>query len=753
MIESNIGLIGQDNATVPLKRAAIHARVLATTLEVEVIQDYANDSERNIEVVYTFPLPMGAVLLELDLTFAGKRYRGTVVERSEAEERYEQAIEQGHSAFRLQQITKHLFTASLGNLLAGERARVRYRYAMILAWNKDVLTVRIPTTVAPRYGQTTALEPWALPQTSFFAEYGLELDLTIGGPLAHAAIECPTHRTHVEPLQGQTRIRLAKGATLDRDVVVNIRSECAKTVAIVAPIESASLALCSFSPRLASPTDATPRTIIIVVDCSGSMSGDSVAQAREALGVILERLRTHDFFELLAFGDGVKAFSGRALPASRRNKQLAQRFVDALDADLGGTEIERALSAALSVASPVSACDLLLITDGEAWIDDRLGRRARELGRRIFTVGVGSAVAEEVVQGLAAASGGACEMVSPNEAMVERITRHFERLLQPRIDAVHICWPAKPDWQVSLRNQPLFAGDTQTVCAAFQGSIEGEVTLELVTEDSVRLRERITLDASAASTMSADTLMRLAAHARMQAAAPGEALRLALEHQLVSPRTDYLIVVERGAEARADALPKLAIVPSMLPAGWGGTGSVAAAPAVLRLSDRSAFVESPRDPYYARGGRPESSDQHPLFSRKAQPVSLTPHEFTRALAARIRIWPFASERRLPRTIDELIAMGLPCDVTATLRALHESGRQEAELVRAFLVALVRSAAGFGVASRLQSLLAKRAASGVLVDLFSQALTDVEPDDWHWKAPVSMPDDRFEIPAFLRAQAD
>ena len=40
----------------------------------------------------------------------------------------------------------------------------------------------------------------------------------------------------------------------------------------------------------------------IIVDCSGSMGGDSIAQARKALYEILELLRPEDAFNVIRFG-------------------------------------------------------------------------------------------------------------------------------------------------------------------------------------------------------------------------------------------------------------------------------------------------------------------------------------------------------------------------------------------------------------------------------------------------------------------
>jgi Ca-activated chloride channel family protein len=53
-----------------------------------------------------------------------------------------------------------------------------------------------------------------------------------------------------------------------------------------------------------------------------------------------------------------------------------------------------------------------------------------------------------------------------------------------------------------------------------------------------------------------------------------EATSLAVAYQLITPRTNFLLVHERAAADKADDMPELHAVKHMHPAGWGGAGSV-----------------------------------------------------------------------------------------------------------------------------------------------------------------------------------
>ncbi len=76
-----------DGRTIALRGVSIRVALRDLICETEVIQKYQNSENTNIEAVYTFPLPVDAVLLDLEVKLAGKTLRGCVIERRPAGER------------------------------------------------------------------------------------------------------------------------------------------------------------------------------------------------------------------------------------------------------------------------------------------------------------------------------------------------------------------------------------------------------------------------------------------------------------------------------------------------------------------------------------------------------------------------------------------------------------------------------------------------------------------------------------------
>src|SRR5688572_28988882 len=97
-------LTGIHGERVALSDVSVSAVLRDLLAEVIVCQTYRNDEQVNIEAVYTFPLPLDAVLLDLQVEIGGRVLKGVVIEKKAAEEKYEDAVAAGDAAVMLQAI-------------------------------------------------------------------------------------------------------------------------------------------------------------------------------------------------------------------------------------------------------------------------------------------------------------------------------------------------------------------------------------------------------------------------------------------------------------------------------------------------------------------------------------------------------------------------------------------------------------------------------------------------------------------------
>ena len=218
-------MVGVDGEKVALTDVNIRAQLQDLLAQVKVSQSYRNVESSNIEAVYTFALPLDAVLLDLEVQLGERTLKGEVTAKSEAEERYEAAIEKGDSAVMLELIEPGVYTMNVGNLAAGETAVVRFTYSVLYRWSGSQFRFHIPTTIAPRYGDSPH-QPHQAPQHSLTVENTFALEIEVFGALRDARFLDPSFPCAFSREGDRALLKLnAEKAVMDRDFVVTVESK------------------------------------------------------------------------------------------------------------------------------------------------------------------------------------------------------------------------------------------------------------------------------------------------------------------------------------------------------------------------------------------------------------------------------------------------------------------------------------------------------------------------------------------------
>jgi Ca-activated chloride channel family protein len=641
--------------------------------QVEVRQVFTNRESVPVEATYTFPVARGATLLSFTAKLGARELVGRILPAPQAEDGYEEAVADGDAAILLQEASPGLYTVNVGNLLPGETAALTYRYAQLQYWQSGTLRFALPTVVAPRYGDPAqaGLQPHQAPQTGLFAHHEAEFRACIRGVLLDAEITCPTHEVAVDRGSDQAVIRFAEGATraMDRDIVLHLRRAApAAATACGEPAAAgdAQLALLSFCPDAGRSSAPEGRFVKILVDCSGSMNGDSIRQARAALRRILDSLRPQDRFAIVAFGSTWRNVTAESLPGTPEAIAAAREAIRTIHASMGGTELGAALLPLLARRDADGGQgDVLVVTDGELH-DDALVAKARAAGGRVFTVGVGCAPGESLLSRLSEQTGGAAEFVTPGDDIAARIHRHFQRLFQPRVASLSVQWPGAVLAERRDRDGGLFAGDTVHLLARLQGHAAGDVMVRCGLEDGTSVTVAVPvrrLDGAAGAVPGASLLERLLGAAELRAATDAGGLAggqpdaalvdLAVRCQLLSPWTSCLMVALRDDNEKTDGQPSLRKVPQMPAAGWGGMGSIP----MECLSSPGAGI----------------------------PYCLSPDRDAMAPKA-VRLLRSSGRHALDRLPD----CGVPADLIAAVRALVDEGCDEEDGCLLLLFALLRA---------------------------------------------------------------
>ena len=569
-----------DDQAVALQSVHAQGQLQGLVLRMKLRQVYRNTTSDNLECVYTFPLAWGSVLLGMAVELNGKRMTGTVVEKKEAEATYEKAIQSGDLPVMLERSGKDLYTANLGNILPGDNVVIELEYAQLLRLEGGMLRLALPTAIAPRYGDEHSqggLAPHQTTAASPLAEYRLHVSLDIANPLAQATITSPSHGVQRVKYHNGVMVKLQDKAWLDRDFVLTLHGlkDMAFAMASADATQPGQYTLLSSATAHwdAARTPPAPLRMKVLVDGSGSMQGDSNAQARDALDWLFHQLESQDEVSMTRFGNKPLHVLPRLQKCTEAYQRRLRSEARNLQADLGGTEMDSALQAVIRITTederPVEAASILLITDGEVWNIEHIVATVRQSGHRLFALGVGSAPAESLLRELAEVSGGACEMVSPQQSMQQAVARLLERMRH----ACAIDCRLESDEELLYQSpspREISQGDTvhQWAQSSRKPLAAPRQRWTLSGQTLIHQAEQLLWDTDG-------VLPRLCAAQRLHDITDAQRQRaLAVQYQLVTPHTHFILVHPRAEGEKAQDLPLLQQVAQMQAAGVGGHGTV-----------------------------------------------------------------------------------------------------------------------------------------------------------------------------------
>ncbi len=594
-------LVGPHAAPVPLLGVKVRAEILGHASRVTLAQRFSNTEKVPIEAVYVFPVPEAAAVCGLAMLIGDRRIEGKVEEREKAFESYDEALAAGHGAVLLDSERANVFTASVGNILPAQEVVVELKWAAELRTEGEAIRFMLPTTVAPRYApeeDTRGVSPTPAervsPPADFEVPYGLDLEVDVTLPCPVRAVDSPSHPVRFEIDGNHARVTLSHDTVaMDRDFVLLVTpKEGGKPQVLVERNEDGfATAAVSFVPRL--EAGSSRNEVVFLVDRSGSMGGSSIEQVRAALQLCLRGLKEGDLFEIVGFGSSFQPLFSGTRHFTQETLDKASEYVDALDADMGGTEI---LPALRSILSREPEADLgrqvVVLTDGEVTNEAALVELAEKHAShtRIFTFGIGYGASESLIRSLARVTRGEAEFIHPGERIESKVLRQFARLGTPALREVKVAWQGgEVKLQAPHRPPAVFNGEPAVVYLRFKPEAARTVTLS-GNADGTPVSWSLPVDASGAP--SGDLLATLAARAairdleegtsalhekkagsaqrgRRETRVKAEIVALATAYHLASSETSFVAVeVREGAEEHPAA--ELRRVAVALTHGWGG---------------------------------------------------------------------------------------------------------------------------------------------------------------------------------------
>ncbi|MBN1345318.1 MAG: VWA domain-containing protein [Phycisphaerae bacterium] len=449
---------------VPLKHTDVKAAVSGYIATVDVTQQYHNPYDEKIEAVYLFPLPQNAAVNEFVMTVGDRRIRGIIRERQEAEKIYAEAKQQGYVASLLTQERPNVFTQSVANIEPGKAIDIQITYFHTLAYDDGWYEYVFPMVVGPRYnpsgstdgigavargkhgasGQKTEVQ-YLRPDERSGHDVALTVDLDAGVKIE--SVECRSHAIDRSRLS-DTRMQISL-ARLDRipnkDFVLRYKvgGDAVKTGLITQVDQRGGFfTLMLYPPADMRSLQRKPLELVFVLDCSGSMSGQPIAQAKSAVQRALTSMRPDDTFQVIRFSNNASTFGANPVPATPDNVRRAQDYVRGLRGS-GGTQMIQGIRAALDFPhDPKRLRFVVFLTDGfignEMDILAAVHDKIRD--SRIFSFGVGSSTNRYLLDRMAKLGKGAVAYLGLNDSGADVMDRFFERVAHPAITDLSVDW-------------------------------------------------------------------------------------------------------------------------------------------------------------------------------------------------------------------------------------------------------------------------------------------------------------------------
>ncbi len=454
----------------------IRDQVATTTID----QVFVNESRRELEATYLFPLPPNSVVRDFAVQADGQPMETQLLEADEAQATYEEIMRRRKDPALFQYAGNNTYRARIYPIPAGGERRIEITYSEVLSQDAGVVEYMYPMST-----EQFSTEPVA--ETVF--------NCTIASTDPIASVYCPTHDVSVSR-EGRRDARVSyeeNNTRPDRDLQLYyaISQDAVGTHLLTYKERGED----GFFMLLAAPavdveTDVLPKNIVFVLDRSGSMSGEKIEQARDALTFCVNQLNPEDTFEIVTFSDNIRSFGEKMQRADVATVREARSFIKEIAA-AGSTDIDSAMELAMKRRSDDRPNYIAMLTDGlpTAGVTDldqiltnvEESRQAMErASTRVFLFGVGYDVDTHFLDRMATGNGGVATYVRPQESIEAKVSSFYAKISRPMLTDISVDFDSINTFDTFPRELPdLFHGSQIVALGRYEDRTTGQCTISL----------------------------------------------------------------------------------------------------------------------------------------------------------------------------------------------------------------------------------------------------------------------------------
>ena len=451
---------------------AINNGVAVTT----VTQVFRNKENRQVEALYTFPVPKKASVSNFSMWINGKEMIGEVLEKERARKIYNSYKKTKRDPGLLEQKNYKTFEMRIFPIAAKAAQKIQISYYQELDVDHDWATYVFPLATETK-------------QTGNQRTTGrFSINLNVLSEIPITKMESPSHSNAFAIVKHTDNYYQAsletKQGDLNKDVVLAYHLQRAKTGfdIIYSKTEKEDgyfLMTVTAGPELEKLNKGMD--FIFVLDVSGSMAnGGKMSMSRTSLDAFINALSPEDRLEMMTFNVKADVLFKKMEIVSESSRNRASEFLRNQQAR-GGTDLRPAINTAYKYANPDRQLNVIILSDG---MTEQGTRRelldiinSRPGNVRVFCVGVGNEVNRPLLRQIAQDAGGLASFISRGDDF-ERQAKGFRRkLMRPAVSNLKIDFSDKV-YDIEPKQLPnLYHGMPIRIFGRYKGA--GKVNVKL----------------------------------------------------------------------------------------------------------------------------------------------------------------------------------------------------------------------------------------------------------------------------------
>lgn len=413
----------------------VHVKLQEQIARVQVSQSFVNTGSTQMEVCFMFPLPYDGAIDQLTLLVDGKEFPARLLPKDEARRTYEAIVRKNRDPALLEWMGTGIFQTSVFPVPPGAERKVTLRYSQLCRKDHRLTDFLFPLSTA-KY-------------TSHPVEkLRIEVAIETKGEIKN--VYSPTHSVELKrDAHNATVVYQAQNTVPSNDFRLLYDADTGKLGTSVISYRPQTgddgYFLLLTTPAIERGGEQPKKTVVFVVDRSGSMTGQKIEQAKGALKFVLNNLREGDLFNIIAYDSAIESFRPELQRFNDETRKAALGFVEGIYAG-GSTNIDGALAAALGqLADSSRPSYVLFLTDGLPTAGEvsepkivTNSQSRNHVRARLVAFGVGYDVNSRLLDKLARQNFGQSEYVRPDENIEERVSRLYQKIEAPVMTDVAI---------------------------------------------------------------------------------------------------------------------------------------------------------------------------------------------------------------------------------------------------------------------------------------------------------------------------